>query len=347
VVRHDRQHANTDWRRGDADWLRLDQELDNFRAAFQELAESDAASFVNLIWNLRFFCHSRGHLREGAAWSEQAVQLAEHLPTWSQARAWHCAGSLALFNRDLDRADVCFRRALEARDGSGPDDSAEERAWLVRALSLVAGLSRRDDEADALSQQAMETFVALGNPQGMLIVSFDQAMGALLRGDYARARPLFEQPVVQARLHPSDHSPSILVGLGILELREQRYAEAEPLFVEILEWSMGRGFRMHLALALRGLAATAVAGGRVEPAVRMLGAADRIDEETGGLAGLHDLGAFAEILAPLRELAEQPELATEVAAGWAMTDADAAAYARSTARHELVSPSAAEPVAER
>src|SRR5262249_49587487 len=149
--------------------------------------------------------------------------------------------------------------------------------WILRALSVTAGLSGRLDEAEELSRQAMGMFVELGDPLGLLIVSYDQAMAALLRGDYARARALFDEPVARARQVGGLMFVSVVVGLGILELRERRYAEAEAVFVEMLECSVDRGLIMFLALSLRGLAATAMAGGRIGSASRMLGAADRID----------------------------------------------------------------------
>ena len=63
---------------------------------------------------------------------------------------------------------------------------------------------------------------------------------------------------------------------------------------------------------------------------RLVGAADRIDEETGGLTGLFDLGTFAQILAPLRALAEErPDIASALEAGRTMVS-EAAAWARST-----------------
>ena len=291
------ERMTLDWRVGEVDWPRVDRELDNFRAALQELAGSDPASFVNLVWNLRHLWISHGYLREGLAWAEQATRLAADLPDWLRARAWQCEGSLALFNLELERAADCYRKTLEVRTGDEPDD-AVERAWSVRALSLIAGLRGDHAESDALSIQAMEMFRELGDVRAQFLIGPDRAMAAVLLGEYGRARALLNESVAQARGLSEDHLENTLVGLGILELRERRYAEAESVFVEILESSLRRGRRMHIALSLRGFAAIAAAAGRPESAGRMLGAADRIDEETGGLAGLLDLGAFAEILAP-------------------------------------------------
>jgi predicted ATPase/class 3 adenylate cyclase len=320
------ERMTIDWRVGEVDWPRVERELDNFRAALDELAERDPASFVDLVWKLRHFCLSRGHLREGLAWAEQATRLAAELPDWLKARAWQCEGSLALFNLELDRAEACYRQALDARSGDRPDD-AVERAWSVRALSLIAGLRGENDEADALSQQAMEMFRELGDVRAQLLIAPDRALAAMLRGDYARARGLLDESVAQARGQSPDHLANTLVAVGILELLECRHAEAEAAFVEVLEYSLRHGRRTHVGLSLRGLAAGAAAQGRLEPAARMLGAADRIDEETGGLAGTYDFAGLGGFLAPIREAAVKPETGALLAAGRAMTDSEAATYA--------------------
>jgi predicted ATPase/class 3 adenylate cyclase len=320
------ERMTIDWRFGEVDWPRLERELDNLRAALAELAAGDPASFVDLVWKLRHFCLSRGLLREGLAWAEQAVRLAAELPDWLKARAWQCEGSLALFNLDLDRAEACYRQALDTRHGDRPDD-AVERAWSIRALSLIAGLRGENDRADALSQQAMDMFRELGDTRAQLLIAPDRALAAILRGDFVRARALLDESVAQARGRSPDHLANTLVAVGILDLLELRHAEAEAAFAEVLEYSLGHGRRTHVGLALRGFAAGAAARGLLEPAARMLGAADRIDDETGGLAGTYDFAGLGRLLAPIREAAMQPELAAALAAGTAMTDSEAAAYA--------------------
>src|SRR5262249_46213401 len=157
-------------------------------------------------------------------------------------RAWQCEGSLALFRLELERAADCYRRALEARRGDDPDD-AVERAWSIRALSLIAGLGGRHEEALALSNQAMEMFRELGETGARGLVRSDQAMAALVRGAHDRARALLEDAIAEARGGNPDHLDNTLIGLGILELREQRLAEAASIFVDVLESSLARGTR--------------------------------------------------------------------------------------------------------
>ena len=205
-----------------------------------------------------------------------------------------------------------------------------ESAWIVRTLSLIALLRGQDEESDALSAQAVEMFRELGDTRALVLAASDPALAALLRGDTVRARALLDRSVAQAREFGEDYLALTLVALGILELREDRVSEASAVFVELLDYSVRRGLQMHVALSLRGFAAIAFAVERVETAARLVGAADRIDDDTGGLTGLFDLGLFDQILAPLRALAERPDIAAAIEAGRMMSLSEAAVWAHTT-----------------
>ena len=148
------ERKTVDWRFGDVDLSRIGIELENFRVALEELAVSDPVSYVSLVWKLRGFCHSRGHIREGAHWSAEAVRLARDLPSWAKARAWQTEASFAFHGLELERAAEWYRKALAQRTGDQPDDAVES-AWIVRTLSLIALLRGQDEESDALSAQAL------------------------------------------------------------------------------------------------------------------------------------------------------------------------------------------------
>src|SRR5262249_53117843 len=89
-----------DYRFAEADWLTLERDLDNFRAALTELAaRDDRAALVRLVFALRELWYIRGYLVEGARWSDQAVELARELPPLLKARAWECAAEFAVFRQ--------------------------------------------------------------------------------------------------------------------------------------------------------------------------------------------------------------------------------------------------------
>ncbi len=315
---------------GELDLLRLDPDLDNFRAALRELAANDRESFIGLAWNLRFFWGTRGHVREGADWADEAVRLAPDLPTWLRARAWQCAGMVAFWRLDLRRADELFRLALEARHGDGPDD-ALARARIVRFLSVIADMSGDDTEADSLAEQAEAMFRELGDRRGAFMVSSDRAIFMLRRGDYSRARELLNESIAWARASGSDYDLlPVLLDLGILELRERRHADAVTLFAEGLNIGVKQGLLHAISQSLRGLAATEAAGGQLDAAARMIGAAERIDKQTGFgvfLADESERAVLDDATAPVHDRADEPAIAAAWAAGRAMSESDAAAYA--------------------
>ena len=322
------ERIEEEWRKGDLDLLLVELDHDNFRAALSEfVARNDHESAVWLIAQLTMFWHLRGHLREATRWIDVAVQLATDLPPRLQIRAWDSAAIVYRWQRDLTRAQEFALRALEAsRRAAAKDDEA----WALRQLGVIAQLAGDLDEARVRYDEAAALFRELDEPQGLRIVAHDQGCLAIERGDYASARVLLDEARARAVALDWDVGAAALE-LGILALYEQRYDESLPLFVESLESALRYGRRPIIPLSLRGIAASAIARGDLEPAARMLGAAEGIEEadawpELDGYE--HD--AFNTALAPLLDRTDEPALAAARAAGRRMSDVDAAAFALAT-----------------
>jgi hypothetical protein len=174
-------------------------------------------------------------------------------------------------------------------------------------------------------------FRALDDKLGAVVVAHGQAMRRLHRGEYGAARPLLLEAVALARvLGMDEYLEGALLDLGILELRERRFAESTECFVEVLERSTGRGLRTFLAYSLRGIAATAAVRGHLEAAAQLLGAAGRIEDETAWQMQPYEREAFDEAVASVLDRANDPEIASALAAGRAMSDSEAAAHALAT-----------------
>jgi predicted ATPase/DNA-binding SARP family transcriptional activator len=326
-----------DARRGKVDWLSLDRDLDNFRAALRELtAREDVNALIRIVWNLTELWIVRGYLGEGRAWCEEAVRLAADLPDRVRTRAWECAAHIAHRQRDYERADELFRLALDARRGDEPDD-AFERAWIVRALSHVVAERGEIDEADALSEEAETMFRELGDTRREFIMAHDRAIFALRLGDNARARTLLDQSLDRVREAGDELGLlNMLVDVGILELRERQFADAVKVFLECLERADKHGLRVHVGMSLRGLAAGAVAGGDLQAGARLLGAADKRDEETGWTMEPYERDTFGRAVAPVLARANEPEIAAALAAGRVMSDSELVRYAVAMAQQVWV-----------
>ena len=99
---------------------------------------------------------------------------------------------------------------------------------------------------------------------------------------------------------------------------------------ESLDGALRHGLRSNIALSLRELAASVAVRGELEPAARIFGAAEAIDEQTGWQMEPSWQAAFEVAMKLVADRADEPEIAGAWAAGKATTESDAAAYALAT-----------------
>jgi predicted ATPase/class 3 adenylate cyclase len=318
-----------DQRKTDANWLQLERDHDNFRAALTELAaRKDGESLVRLMVALGAFHEQRGYLREGAGWADEALRLATDLPLSLQARAYDVAAMFAFRQQDLRRASELERRALAAYRDSD-DDRGEARS--LRFLGVISASLKEFDEAERLYEQAGALFRRLDEPKYLDVVVHHQALLALQRGDLGRARTLLEESLERARNLGSDQTAgNVLSDLGILALEECRYEDSLTLFVESLKIAVEHGMRTIVAACLRGLAAATAVSGDLESAAHMLGATEALQEQIGAEPDPYERDALAQALRPLTQRADEPEIATALAAGRKMSESDAVGYALAT-----------------
>jgi hypothetical protein len=99
--------------------------------------------------------------------------------------------------------------------------------------------------------------------------------------------------------------------------------------VESLESGLRHGVRPCVTLSLRGLAVSCAVRGEIASAARILGACTVLEEGIEAMAPYEE----AALAAPLRVIGEravEPEIASALAAGRAMTESDAVSYACAT-----------------
>jgi predicted ATPase/class 3 adenylate cyclase len=316
---------------GQADWLTLERDIDNFRAALSEIAaRDDVEELIRLVSALRFLWMTRGHLREGQKWTAEAGRRAVGLPLRLRARAAELEASFALRVGDVERSSELFNDALAAYAGGEATDPKSE-AWCLRMLPWIAGRRGDLDEAESLHEQAAAMFLELGDVRAMFTVFHDQAIVVLQRGDYERARVLLEASVARAReLGEALLIAGALSDLGIVALHERRVDDAIEIFADTLEIAAREGDLPCIGLALRGLAAAEAARRELAPAARMFGAAEAIEEQTGWPMDPYEQAAFEEGMKLVADRADEPEIEAAWAAGRAMSEAGAAAYALAT-----------------
>jgi predicted ATPase/DNA-binding NarL/FixJ family response regulator len=215
---------------GDAALARLDAERDNTRAALRLLiAEHDADGALALASNLAEYWCLRGEFSEGRSWLEQALRLDGGSPNL-RAAALYGLGVLAGFQGDhafafalgeaslalaaahgdtLDRLRAHFLLAMIAGDQNDPAlavahasaalalaQEVGDAAWLAWATDrLGTELYRYDgrERADALFQEAIDRFAAVGDRWGENNATTRLAISLHGQGRRARAARLYRR----------------------------------------------------------------------------------------------------------------------------------------------------------
>ena len=310
----------------DIDWPMFERELDNFRSVLDRLeAAGDTELAVRLVAALSDLWQTTGRHGEANRWLHWALGNDADVSPSLQARVQLGAASLAWRHSELDRARALAEQALEL---FREENDQMHVGWALGNLAITESIAGNFREADAFAAEAEQIFRDAGHQHGTLTQTHNRALAAIAEGDYARARPLLEQSLAQAERMGSDqHAGNALCDLGILDLYERRYEHAAPLFAHALESALRTGWRINVVYSLRGLAATAAAGGGLETAARLLAASDVIDEEIGEQIQGYAARIFAETATQVHDRLGEPSIAAAYAEGRAMSQADAVAYA--------------------
>ena len=305
----------------DVDWLALEREHDNFRAALSWLvANEESEAFAQLTVRLSVFWETRGYLMESKRWNDAALTLAPELPPALEARVWLHAASLGWHFAEPERARASAARARELFREVG-DRRSEARCLVAAALAATfAG----DDAVDPLAEEAKTIFRELGDRRGVHHITHIQGLWAMQCNRLERARACLEESLELARELGSDQLVgNALCDLGVLALYRRRYDVAVSLFAQSLESAWRTGFSINIAYSLRGLGGVAAVKGHIETAARLLGAAEGVQERTGDQTQPYADRAFEEAAAPVRKCLSEPAVAAAWAAGRALTEDEA------------------------
>jgi DNA-binding CsgD family transcriptional regulator len=280
-------------------WMvRLDRELENFRAVVQRATTGGDAAAVEqalkLVGSLWWFCRQRAYLAEGREWADALLQL--H-PQRDRARGWSLLTSF--FGWVLQDSDTARARGNEALS-IGHELADDELAGL--ALVLLALVTRPPQRKDLLLE-SLAIFRRLGHDFG--------AGRALLHlaSDYSddpeRARSLLAEALVLfQRIGHQVGVGSVRRGLGEIAFREGRWDEAQRCFDETIAiWSAAE-YRTYIPAVLVSLGDLAMRRADVDTAAATYREALALATEIGGRE--HALRASARLadLATARDRAE-------------------------------------------
>jgi tetratricopeptide (TPR) repeat protein len=262
-------------------WLDLlEAEHDNLRAALDHLESTGAAEQqLALAVSLSRYWYVRGHLTEGRARLEHALETTGRQAPAQRRRAFTAAASFGLLQGDYAAAIRFADEALAAAREQGDPHFVANALSNLGAILLAAGDRER---AEPTLEEAVTRARAAGDERIAALAINNLGDFALTVGDYERAEPLFRESLalLRARGDTANVARS-LFNNGAVDLMLGRVSGAADRFGESLELCRTTGDHEDTAWSLLGLAATSVANGEGERGAMLLGAARSVLSQMG------------------------------------------------------------------
>ena len=309
------------------DWAALERELDNVRTALAWLGACDDVERTGRL-AAQFPFLRLGHLAESWGWCGRSLARLPEVSGPTRLRILRDAAYLANYRGDQTTARGWGHEALLLSRELGDRIHEGTALWMLSAIAADEGDTAAYED---LVSSAAAIFRELGADLPLLMLTHSDALVALNAGDYARARASLEKALERARaLSHRDEICNNLCDLGVLALYERRFDVALPLFGESLRLANQSSWHYTVAYCLWGMGCGLAAAGDLSAAARLFGAAEALHERLGQPIEDYAVRAYLEGSAPVRERLGEVELGAAWAAGRALSEADAAAYALKT-----------------
>jgi predicted ATPase len=304
--------------------LRLGDDSDNLRAAERYLLEREhwdrAAAFV---WTLYIFWWVGGHLGEVRQWMEKVLASGAPLTDLSRAIALYFRHAITFWQDPEGQVVPGLRESAELFNRAG-DRSGEALTRISLALALL--IAPEPDSAGAGEQleSSLALFRSAGDVRGEAMALVTIGHVGLLQQDVQGALERFEAGVSLARQQGDNLTETIaLHHLGWAQLLLGAISEAQASFDESLRLSLQLGHDEGNAYALEGIVATSASRGDLELAGRLLGAAERLREQSG-LYNAPAISFLPEWISPILAGESAPMFEQARAAGRALSPREAA-----------------------
>jgi predicted ATPase len=265
---------------------RYQREHDDIRAAMSWAEEvGDAETALRIGTSMWRFWQMRGHLREGRARLQRALELpATGLDPRIRARALDALGGILYWESDMDRARQTYLQSLAIfRDLADERGTAEElynAAMAVGTYGREASLRGAEGKAEAEESRAL--FQRLGDEAGVMRATWALGSMEISVDERASARAHLEEALAMARARADPfHQGWSLFMLAVVDEREadlaamrEHLAGALGIFIEADDSS---GYN----LVLDGFAWLAWRQGSRKLAMRLSGFSDALQARTG------------------------------------------------------------------
>jgi predicted ATPase len=310
-----------------ADWLaRLEREHNNLRAALQWTRDSgNLDRRVRLAGNLWRFWYTRGHLSEGRAWLEEALESAsgrgEAVPAPDTAKARIGAGVLATMQGDYPRAAAHCEESLRLYR------ELNDRQGMAVALNILGNLAINQglyDRALRLSEESLTLQRELGHQRGIALALNNLGFVVLQHGNYPRAEALCRESLELARaLQDNLGMGWALSNLGDAAREQGEYGQALARYAEGIPLCHSMGSTDGVASCLEGIASVVGAQGRHKWAVRLCGAAAALRGAIGAALPSAGRAAYDQTLASARATLGAEEFAAAWESGHGLSEEQA------------------------
>jgi DNA-binding CsgD family transcriptional regulator len=264
-------------------WQRASVELPNLREAlhFCLTTPGEAQAGLSIASDLRFYwAWAAGNAREGRRWLDELLQL-DPSPTPERAMALASSAFLAVLQTDFaaaaERAEAS--RALATQLGDDP-----VLCFVLVVMGLGALFEQKLEEATVLLEEALRQWERLDDRRHLPMTL--NTLGAVwsFRGDSARAIELFRASASISRELGDRYfqaATSLIEGMERWKLGELQ--PAATLLTESIRLMHELGDKYHVGMSAEALAWITMSGGEAARAIRLMGGAQRLFEETGTL----------------------------------------------------------------
>jgi tetratricopeptide (TPR) repeat protein len=286
----------------------------------------DHPEHADALSNQALTMAAKGDFSAACAYAEEGVAMARRLDNREQLAASLVIQGNMLWQRgDYGQAVSSLEESMRLRRAQG-DRWGE--AWALAFLGRTA-LDQGDlARAITCNTESLRAFRDTGDCWATIRPLDCLGHIAYLQGDYRRAAAWYEQSLSLWReLGYRRGSADSLDSLAQLALLQDDVARATALLEESIALCRDLDYRSGLAWSLQHLGTAAGMLGRSERAARLWGAAEASHEPAGKSMRIIDRASYERMLSTVCSQLDEATFAAEWAAGRAMSQEQAIAYA--------------------
>lgn len=231
------------------------------------------------------FWQMRGHLAEGRQRTERILALPgaeEHRP--EHLSALEAAGGIAYWQGDRDATERIYTRRLEIARSTGEPLAIANALYDISFAYLVR--SERTAEANGVLNEALALFRAHGTKADVAKTLWALSTSHVTYGRWADAGAVLDEVIATFREVENRFGLGwALHNQGIVRIREGAFEAARAVLTEGIEVFRAAGDASGVILLLLDFAELAIVERREDRGLRLLGAANALQERTGSRLG--------------------------------------------------------------